>query len=340
MKFRIHLRLVKAAVGLLAVLICFLGGMLFLRIWETDHASIRQAAAGGAGEPEDEKGQELTSYKNAWYAPRKDLETVLVLGIDKYAEGGKQPENGSFEQADFLMLLVLDEKAGICTAIHINRDTMTEIQIRNDAGDLLGTRRSQITLAHTYGGTPELMCGNTVEAVSDLLYGVPIDHYISLTMDSVPVLNDLVGGVTLEVLDDFGAMDETLAKGKIVTLQGQQALAYVRTRQGLEDSSNLHRMKRQRQYLEALWTKLFEKMEEEEGFLLSSLLQLNSYMVSDCSVEQLSDLVRGIQECDRREYLTLEGEAKQGDTYMEFYADEDALQEMVIERFYEKAEDG
>lgn len=340
MKFRIDLRLVKAAVCLLAVLVCLLGGMIFLRIWERDHTRLRKAAAGGAGEAEDEKGEELTHYKNTWYASRKDLETVLVLGIDKYAEDGKQSKNGSFQQADFLMLLVLDEKAGGCAAIHINRDTMTEIQILNDAGALLGTRMSQITLAHTYGGTPELMCRNTMEAVSALLYGVPIDHYISLTMDSVPVLNDLAGGVTLEVLDDFGAMDETLVKGNTVTLQGQQALTYVRTRQGLEDSSNLHRMKRQRQYLEALQMKLFEKMEEEEGFLLSSLLQINSYMVSDCSVEQLSDLVRAIQGCGRREYLTLEGEAKQGDIYMEFYVDEDALQEMVMERFYEKAEEG
>lgn len=338
MKFRIDLRLVKAAVCLLAVLACFLGGMFFIRIWERDHDRVRQAAAGG--ETEDEKGQELTSYKNAWYAPRRNLETVLVLGIDKYTEDQENPGNGSFEQADFLMLLVLDEKAGICTAVHINRDTMTEIQVLSDSGAVLATRTGQITLAHTYGGSPELMCRNTMEAVSTLLYGVPIDHYISLTMDSVPVLNDLAGGVTLEVLDDFGGIDETLIKGRTATLKGRQALTYVRARQGLEDSSNLHRMKRQRQYLEALQTKLFEKIEEEEGFLLSSLLEINPYMVSDCSVEQLSDLVRAIQECGERDYLALEGEAKQGDTYMEFYVDEDALQEMVMERFYEKAEEG
>ena len=37
----------------------------------------------------------------------------------------------------------------------------------------------------------------------NFLMDVKIDHYISLTMDSVAVMNDLVGGVEVTVLDDF-----------------------------------------------------------------------------------------------------------------------------------------
>lgn len=57
-----------------------------------------------------------------------------------------------------------------------------------------------------------------------LLYGVEIDHYISLMMDGVAVLNDLAGGVTLKVMDDFGAFDPALVQGETVTLRGEQAL--------------------------------------------------------------------------------------------------------------------
>ena len=34
-----------------------------------------------------------------------------------------------------------------------------------------------------------------------------IDHYMTLTMDAVGILNDLAGGVTLEVLDDMTELD-------------------------------------------------------------------------------------------------------------------------------------
>ena len=91
------------------------------------------------------------------------------------------------------------------------------------------------------------------------------------------LLNDLVGGVTLEVLDDFSGIDDTLVQGETVTLKGQQALTYVRSRGGLEDSTNLHRMERQRQYLSALQGQLSSKAQSDDGFTLEALLQLNEY---------------------------------------------------------------
>ena len=141
----------------------------------------------------------------------------------------------------------------------LNRDTMTKIQILGVRGDVAGTFTGQLALAHTYGSGERDSCLNTTEAVSNLLYGVGIDHYISITMDGVAILNDLVGGVEVEVMDDFSSIDSTLVQGETVTLMGNHALTYVRTRGGLEDSSNLHRMERQRQYLIALQKKLTEK---------------------------------------------------------------------------------
>ena len=154
---------------------------------------------------------------------------------------------------------------------------MTQIQILGVTGEPAGTFTGQLALAHTYGSGEEDSCENTVLAVSNLLYGMEIDHYVSLTMDGVALLNDLVGGVTVEVLDDFSGIDDSLVQGETVTLQGQQALTYVRSRGGLEDSSNLHRMERQRQYLGALQQQLKAAVQQEDGFTLDALLQLNEY---------------------------------------------------------------
>ena len=106
---------------------------------------------------------------------------------------------------------------------------MTQIQILGVTEEPAGSFTGQLALAHTYGSGEEDSCENTVLAVSNLLYGMEIDHYVSLTMDGVALLNDLVGGVPVEVLDDFSGIDDSLVQGETVTLRGRQALTYVRS---------------------------------------------------------------------------------------------------------------
>lgn len=319
---------IGSALCLTAAVVLLLTGMLFLHLWEEDNSRVSQD---GATEPEEE----LTYFDGAWYRPRKDVETVLLMGIDKTALDGMLPVQGEYEQSDFMLLLVIDRKAMTCTGIHINRDTMAEVQILTDSGQVEGTFTGQITLAHSYGGSPEIRCRNTVTAVSKLMYGIKINRYISIAMDGIPVLNDLVGGVTLEVMDDFSGIDDTLVQGETVTLRGLQALTYVRARHGMADPTNTHRMERQRKYLEALQKQLLECSDTTEDFALSMLMELNDYMVSNCSVEQLSGLADTLEECGNIRYRTLEGEAVLEDVYYEFHVDEDALQRTVMELFYE-----
>lgn len=340
MKFRVDVRVLKGTAAILAVVLVLLAGMLLLQRWENTQdapvSSSGEVSSVEADAPVDDR--EITYYNGTAYARREDLETVLLLGVDKFE--GETPEGYiNNQQADFLLLLVLDEENETCTPIQLNRDTMTQIQILGVTGEPAGTTTGQLALAHTYGSGEEDSCENTVLAVSNLLYGMEIDHYISLTMDGVALLNDLVGGVTVEVLDDFSGIDDSLVQGETVTLQGQQALTYVRSRGGLEDSSNLHRMERQRQYLSALQQQLKAAVQQEDGFTLDALLQLNEYMVSDCTVNQLSDLGDSLAAYQVSDILTTPGDAQVGEEYMEFTVDEYALQQMVMDVFYEPVEE-
>ena len=339
MKFRVDVRVLKGTAAILAVVLVLLAGMLLLQRWEnTQDAPVSSSGPSSAVEadaPVD--GREITYYNGTAYARREDLETVLLLGVDKFE--GETPEGYvNNQQADFLLLLVLDEENETCTPIQLNRDTMTQIQILGVTGEPAGTFTGQLALAHTYGSGEEDSCENTVLAVENLLYSVGIDHYVSLTMDGVALLNDLVGGVTVEVLDDFSGIDDSLVQGETVTLQGQQALTYVRSRGGLEDSSNLHRMERQRQYLSALQQQLKQASQQDSGFTLDALLQLNEYMVSDCTVNQLSDLGDSLAAYQVSDILTTPGDAQEGEEFMEFTVDEDALQQLVMDVFYEPVE--
>lgn len=328
---RLDRRTVKVVAVLMALVFLFLAGLFLLHAWEVDAGAVKEPMSDSAS-PEEAP----VYYNGTWYRPRRGLETVLVIGVDQAAVDDTLRRDKKYEQSDFLLLLVVDKRNGRCTAVHINRDAMTEIRVLDDAAnEFLGTITGQLSLAHTYGSSPEVRCKNTVAAVSGLLYGIEIDHYLSLTMDGVAILNDLAGGVTLEVMDDLTAVDSALVKGETVTLKGRQALAYVQARMGLDNPSNIHRMERQKQYLEALQTQLLARLDADEGFTMSALLELNAYMVSDCSVEQLSSLADTLGEYGAAEYCVLEGEAVEGEKYMEYYVDETAARELVMELFYE-----
>lgn len=340
MKFRVDVRVLKGTAAILAVVLVLLAGMLLLQRWENTQdapvSSSGEVSSVEADAPVDDR--EITYYNGTAYARREDLETVLLLGVDKFE--GETPEGYiNNQQADFLLLLVMDKQHETCTPIQLNRDTMTEIQILGVTGEPAGAFTGQLALAHTYGSGEEDSCENTVLAVENLLYGMEIDHYISLTMDGVALLNDLVGGVTVEVLDDFSGIDDSLMQGETVTLKGQQALTYVRSRGGMEDSSNLHRMERQRQYLSALQQQLKQASQQDSGFTLDALLQLNEYMVSDCTVNQLSDLGNSLAAYQGGDILTTPGDAQEGEEFMEFTVDEAALQQLVMEVFYEPVEE-
>lgn len=218
----------------------------------------------------------------------------------------------------------------------LNRDTMTEITALGLAGERTGSFTGQLALAHTYGSGGLDSAHNEGRAVSTLLYGTEIDHVMAFTMDAVPVLTDAVGGVPVVVEDDFSAMTDQLPMGQEVTLRGNLALTFVRGRGSMGgEKTNLNRMARQNAYLQGLYRQL-QGAAQDEGFLTQLLLELSPYLDTDCTAAQLNDLYQTVVQ-DRLEVLDAPaGEAVEGSEFMEFYVDEDALQQTVIDLFYEQ----
>ncbi|MBQ7846894.1 MAG: LCP family protein [Clostridia bacterium] len=313
--------------GIIALSVVFLisAGLLLLEIWEKGQGNF----------PQTEQEESTVEYEGQKYVLKDGIETLLVLGLDKYDGAVTSDSYNNDQQADFLMLFVFDNIEKKYTAIQINRDTVAEVNVLGVAGNKIDTVSQQIALAHTYGNGKDLSCRNTADAVSALLRGVKVNHYVSMKMDSVIVLNDLVGGVTVTVLDDFTGIDDTLVQGETVTLMGEQALRYVRTRQGLEDSSNASRMERQQQYVKALRESFKTCVEEDDEFVVEASLEMADYLITDRSVTQLQEISRKMDEYKFGGILDIEGTNKVGEDFMEFSVDEKAVEKLVIEQFYE-----
>lgn len=274
-------------------------------------------------------------YEGKTYVINQDIETFLLMGIDKFE---KDVDNSSYNtdmHADFVVLYVLDNAQQKCTALQISRDTMVDINKLGLNGSSVSLYNAQLSLAYSEGNGGKVSCRNTADSVSSLLNGVKINHYASVTMDTVAILNDLVEGVEVTVLDDFTGIDNTLVKGETVVLKGEQALTYVRSREGMDDSTNNNRMKRQKQYLSALAEKLKSNVASNDKFAVQALQKIDDCLVSDRSVTQLEAFSEKLTSYET-ELRILEGKSVKGEQFMEFYPDEKLLEKTVVELFYKE----
>jgi LCP family protein required for cell wall assembly len=281
----------------------------------------------------------IIEYDGKEYVRNENIETFLVLGLDRYEGATSSDSHESGVQADFLMLFVFDNENKKCTALHINRDTMTKVNKLAVGGtSVVDTYTSQIALAYNYvnDDNDKIRCGNTKASVEHLLSGAKVNHYLAVTMDAVPAINDLVGGVELVVRDDFTGIDPTLIKGESVKLTGAQALTYVRSRYGLEDASNSTRMLRQQQYVNALYDKALSCMEADESFVIKMVEKTDDYVVYDSSNQKMQTFAEKFKNYEFLGIREIAGESKAGEEFVEFYPDEKALKELTVSLVYKE----
>ena len=267
------------------------------------------------------------------YFPRQDITTVLVMGIDQYGPVTDSESYNNTGAADMVMLLIFDEQTETCGALHLNRDTMLEMPVLGLGGKEAGTVYGQLALSHTYGSGLEDSCKNTCKTVSNFLYGIEIDYYVAMNMDAIAILNDAVGGVTVEVTEDFSQIDDTIGMGEVI-LRGQQAINFVRTRKDVGDQLNLSRIERQKDYIDGFVDALRAKLEQETAFVSTAYEEVKPYIVTDCSVNVISGMLEHYGDYEIGQVVTPEGENVLGEEYFEFYVDGEKLDELILELFY------
>ena len=267
------------------------------------------------------------------YFPRQDITVLMVLGVDKQ---GPVAPSGSYNNsglADVISLLIFDETTENCRILQLNRDTMVNVRVLGLGGRYAGTMFGQLALSHMYGTGMEDSCENTRGTVSDFLYGLNIDYYMAMNMDAISIMTDAVGGVKVEVQDDFSAVDPSIQMGEMV-LNGQQAINFVRTRKDVADQMNLSRMQRHRAFMNGLLEGLQAKLDGSETFAMNTYEAVAPYMVSDCSGTVITSLAERYGDYPLVEIVSPEGENKKGDKYMEYYVDEEKLDALILRLFY------
>ena len=274
------------------------------------------------------------------YRQRKNLTTILFMGIDQDEDTEELPSYLKYlsgGQADFLRLVVIDSSEKTITQIEIDRDTMTPITMLGTMGAKLGYRTAQICLSHSFGDGREQSCEFTVEAVSNLLYNVPIKYYAAMNLDGISVLNDILGGVTVTLEDDFSHIDPSMTKGTTMTLVGGQAEVFVRSRMSMAVGTNEARMKRQQQYVSQMTELLNGRIHESSEFIGSLFDELSPYLCTNMSRAQMMNEAWLSKDYTRLPLASIDGVHETGDDgYMQFLPDDASLEQAILDVFYKK----
>ena len=276
------------------------------------------------------------TYNGKTYVERTGITSLLLMGVDRTDLSPVQTGYRAGGQADFLLLMVLDSSEKKVSLLHIDRDTMVDIVTLGILGKKVGTRTAQICLSHAYGANQLENGQNTVESVSNLLEGIELTQFCSMNMSAMPALNDLLGGVTVVMPDDYPDLDPSFVKGAAVTLNGEQAYNFVHDRMTVGDGTNKSRMVRQRAYMQAVEDILLDKLSHGDTEFINRIFDtLGDSLTTNLPRAQMINEAAHAAKYAVQPMAQLEGETAMGkDGHVQFYADRDWIVNWVLSTYF------
>lgn len=327
--------IVVIAVVLLALILEIIVYLKVSGVFDRFTANVADESA-QSGEKWDEG---VIIYKGKKYLYNKNLKNYLFLGIDKEGEVEVVDDGIKGGQSDAMYLLVQNTKTNSMSIVTIHRNAMTMVDVYDKNGDYVGQQKLQICLQHGYGDGERTSCIRTAQTVSKLFYNIPIAGYMSLRMDGVPELNDAVGGIKVEVLEDIILKDQgvNLKKGQTRILTGNEAYAYLRYRDTNSFDSASDRIKRQQQFLVGFMSQIGKATSGGKSSVKNILNSIDKYMVTNIDFLNLFENFKNFS-FDEADMYSMPGQTVMGEKFEEFNIDEDAFYEQVLKVFYEPVE--
>ncbi|MEV7597442.1 LCP family protein [Kitasatospora sp. NPDC089797] len=177
---------------------------------------------------------------------------ILVLGSDsRVGENGDLAggDTGDTARSDTAMVVHVNQDHSRASIVSIPRDTLVDRPQCTDAGGkaVPAVKRAMYNSAFEAGGAA------CAVKTTEQLTGLRMDHYLQVDFAGFARVVDAIGGATVTttvaIHDKDSGLDLPAGEHH---LDGQQALAFVRTRHGVGDGSDLGRIELQKQMVKSL----------------------------------------------------------------------------------------
>lgn len=240
--------------------IVLLGGLGFAGYWylrlQSNITTAPLNAGDGAARAEDSTGRMQ----------------ILILGSDtrdgKNARYGAVEDSVGYGKSDVMMLMDISADNKRVSVISFPRDLLVEIPACTDQKTKKEyPARSGVMINEAMA---EAGIGCAVDTVNKLT-GLEIDHFMMADFNAVKELSNTVGGVEVCISDAVYDPDSRLRlPAGTSSVQGEMALAFLRTRHAFADGGDLGRIKAQQGFLSSLTRKI-----KDDGTLTNPAKMLN-----------------------------------------------------------------
>ncbi|MFC7327501.1 LCP family protein [Marinactinospora rubrisoli] len=223
---------------------------------------------------------------------------ILVIGSDVRTGENADYGEAEGERPDTLVIAHISPDQNSATLVNLPRDSYLDLPACAATDDKPGydAHTGMIGEAMSLGGVSCLW--TTVEQLT----GIHIDHFVSVDFTGFKGMVDAIGGVDMcipqAIQDDKAHLD--LEAGE-QTLNGEQALGYVRSRYAQGDGSDIGRIERQQEFMGAM---LRQVMSSE---VLASPSNLYAFLGSvtdsittddEFTVDAMADIAIAMREVD------------------------------------------
>ncbi|CAL9573965.1 Polyisoprenyl-teichoic acid--peptidoglycan teichoic acid transferase TagU [Streptomyces sp. enrichment culture] len=186
---------------------------------------------------------------------------ILLIGTDKRTGKGNEGygDKNSAGHADTTLVLHVSKDRTNATVLSIPRDLITDIPdcpTTQEDGSEKVIPGQQRTRFNNSLGQEDRTPSCTMRTITELT-GLKMDHFMVADFNAVKTLTSAVGGVDVCLAKDIKDKDSKLdlPKGEH-TIEGEEALAFVRTRHSVGFGGDLSRIELQQQFLGSMLRKL------------------------------------------------------------------------------------
>ena len=289
------------------------------------------------------------TYNGKKYRYNDNLINILVMGIDDYGLKGDKDTDANPYQADTIVLGTVDAVKKTVSFMSIPRDTVASIKVLDLNDEVATVKKGPIAIQHSFGTQGERTNEAVVDAVSNLLYSVPINRYVSVDITAIPDINDSLGGITVDIPEDLTKWNPKMKAGtKDYLLLNKDAVIFVARRDTGIDDSAMGRMKRQVMYLKKLFPAVKAKTAENITYPIALYNSEADKVKTNLTIDEMTYLAKLLLdlELSDKDIVSVPGEMKRIEPgeiedyeyEMGYIVDEDALKQLIVDRFYTPAE--
>ncbi|WP_267275226.1 LCP family protein [Arthrobacter sp. CDRTa11] len=262
----------KVIAAILSVLV--VGGLAFAGFWffrlQSNITKAPLTAGSGTANPVNDSSDRMQ---------------ILILGSDtrdgKNSAYGTAEDSSGYGQSDVMMLMDISADNKRVNVVSFPRDLLVDIpECTDQKTKQVYPARSSVMINEAMA---EAGIGCAVDTVNKLT-GLEIDHFMMADFNAVKELSNTVGGVEVCISDPVYDPDSRLRLPKgTSSVEGEQALAFLRTRHAFADGGDLGRIKAQQGFLSSLTRKI-----KDEGTLSdpAKMLRIADVVTQNLTVDE------------------------------------------------------